>query len=52
MKVVYTEAALGDLDDILTFVASDYPVALEPLKERLRMIETRIGRWPRRSLAK
>ncbi len=46
MKVVYTEDALRDLDDILTFIGENYPAISPACVGRLRMIERRIGRWP------
>ena len=47
MKVVYTEPALRDLDDILTFIATDFPVARrQAFEQRLHAIERRIGQWP------
>jgi len=46
MKVVYTEDALRDLDEILTFIGANYPTVIEPFLRRLRTIERRIGQWP------
>jgi plasmid stabilization system protein ParE len=46
MKVVYTDEALHDLDDILTYVGANYPAIMSAFVDRLRMIERRIGRWP------
>ena len=46
MKVVYTDAALRDLDGILKSIASDYPGILELFEKRLRAVESRIGQWP------
>ena len=46
MKVVYTDVALRDLDEILTYVATNYPTIAAAFVARLRMIERRIGRWP------
>ena len=47
MKVRYTDEALGDLDDILTFIGSNYPAILPPFEMRLRAIERRVGEWPK-----
>ena len=47
MKVRYTDEALRDLDDILTFIASNYPAILAPFEQRLRAIERRVGEWPK-----
>jgi toxin ParE1/3/4 len=46
MKVVYTEDALRDLDEILTYIGANYPAMASAFVGRLRMIERRIGRWP------
>ncbi len=46
MKVVYTDEALRDLDEILTYVGTNYPMIASAFIDRLRMIERRIGRWP------
>jgi toxin ParE1/3/4 len=46
MKVVYTDEALRDLDEILAFIGANYP-AIEPaFLRRLEMIERRLARWP------
>jgi plasmid stabilization system protein ParE len=46
MKVTFTDEALRDLDEILTFIATNYPTVSEPLLRRLRTIERRIAMWP------
>jgi toxin ParE1/3/4 len=46
MKVVWTEAALADLDDILTYTAENYPSLVGPVEKRIRSVVARIGRWP------
>lgn len=46
MKVVYTDEALHNLDEILTFIAVNYPTVLAAFEQRLRVVERRIGRWP------
>ena len=46
MKVVYTEEALRDLDEILAFIASNYPAISRSFGLRLDAVMTRIGRWP------
>jgi toxin ParE1/3/4 len=46
MKVIYTDEALRDLDEILTFIASNYPSISTAFQKRRRSIERRIGRWP------
>ena len=47
MKIVYTDEALHDLDDILTYLAKEYPTVSAPFQRRLSDIERRIGRWPK-----
>jgi toxin ParE1/3/4 len=47
MKVVYTDEALRDLDEILTFIGANYPAIMVRFQTRLRMVVRRIGRWPR-----
>ena len=47
MKVVFTEAALADLDDVLAFIALHYPALALPVEARIRAIVARIAEWPR-----
>lgn len=47
MRLVYTEAASADLDQILIDLATDYPAAYEGFVHRLRMVEEQITMWPR-----
>jgi len=46
MKVIYTDEALRDIDEILTYISSNYPTVSTPFEKRLRTIVTRIGAWP------
>jgi len=46
MKVVFTDDALCDLDDILRYISTNYPGVQSSFENRLRMIVTRIGTWP------
>ena len=46
MKVVYTAAALADLDDILKFTAANYPASYSAVERRIRATVERAGRWP------
>ena len=46
MKVVYTDEALHDLDDIVRFLAREFPTVRHSFELRLRAIERRIGQWP------
>jgi len=46
MKVVYTDEALHDLDEILTFITANYPTISAPFETRLSAVVGRIGQWP------
>ena len=46
MRVVYTDEALHDLDDILRYIAANFPAAYQPFELRLRAVERRIGQLP------
>ena len=46
MKVVYTDEALRDLDEILTYITANYPTAYAPFEKRLRTAVARIDAWP------
>ena len=46
MKVVWTESALADLDEILAYTAANYPSLIEPLERRVRATVARLARWP------
>jgi plasmid stabilization system protein ParE len=46
MKVVFTSAALADLDDILFYTSQNYPSVVAPLELRIRAVIERIERWP------
>src|SRR4051794_30881778 len=50
MKVVYTDEALADLDEILGYISSHYPAACTPFEQRLRIIEARVSAWPESAL--
>ena len=46
MKVVFTDDALRDLDEILQYISEHYPAVYRQFETRLRTIVTRIGTWP------
>ncbi|MBV8745788.1 MAG: hypothetical protein JO134_12185 [Xanthobacteraceae bacterium] len=46
MRIVYTDEALRDLDEALSYIAQKYPAALDGFRRRLRTIEQRIAKWP------
>jgi toxin ParE1/3/4 len=47
VKVRYTDEALRDLDDILRYIALNFPAAYRGFEAQLHSIERRIGQWPR-----
>jgi toxin ParE1/3/4 len=46
MKVVMTPGARADLEDILSFLSSNYPGAIAAFERRLKLTLRRIERWP------
>jgi plasmid stabilization system protein ParE len=46
MKVIWTSAALVDLDDILAYTAEHYPALGAAVERRIRAVVARIGQWP------
>ena len=46
MKVVWTEAALADLDQILAYTAESFPSLALSVEQRIRSVVARIGEWP------
>jgi toxin ParE1/3/4 len=46
MKVVFTDDALRDLDEIFEFISANYPTIYDAFEKRLRTIVGRIGTWP------
>lgn len=47
MKVILTDEALRDLDEILGFIALNYPTVGLSFEKRLRTVLRRIGNWPK-----
>ena len=45
MRIVFTDEALRDLDEILDFIAAHYPTIASPFQQRLRTILQRIANW-------
>jgi plasmid stabilization system protein ParE len=45
MKVVWTAAALADLDDVLAYTTEKYPSLVGPVEKRIRAIIARVGAW-------
>jgi toxin ParE1/3/4 len=46
MKVVYTDAALRDLDDITIWLKGRYPGLGTAVERRLRLVVAHLARWP------
>lgn len=46
MKAVFSEAALADLDEILSYTATEYPSLTDSLERRFRDVIARIEQWP------
>jgi hypothetical protein len=46
MKVVFTDEALRELDQIFEFNQTHYPASADAFRLRLRVTERRIARWP------
>jgi toxin ParE1/3/4 len=46
MNVIFTEAALADLDDVLAFASEHYPIAAGTLEHSIRAVVGRIADWP------
>jgi toxin ParE1/3/4 len=47
MRIVFTDEALRDLDEILDFIAAHYPTIASSFQQRLRAVVQRIGKWPK-----
>jgi plasmid stabilization system protein ParE len=46
VKVVYTEPALHDLDEITAWLKQHYPGLGRAVERRLRIVVAHIARWP------
>ena len=46
MKVVYSEEALRNLDDISDYIRQNYPTISEAFRLRLQFVVARIAKWP------
>ena len=46
MRIVYTDEALHDLDDIFAFLAREYPSIIAAVEERIRAAVTFVAEWP------
>jgi plasmid stabilization system protein ParE len=46
MKIVFTSAALADLDEILAYTSANYPTLVIPVERRIRVVIERMRLWP------
>jgi len=46
MKVVFTSAALSDLNDLLAHTSTNYPGLVHAVELRIRAVIERLERWP------
>jgi plasmid stabilization system protein ParE len=46
MKVVLSDEAIREIDEILQYISEHYPSVYESFEIRLRAIVRRIGQWP------
>ena len=46
MRVVYTDEALENLDEILSYIASNYPTVYAAFQNRLQSAVKRVSEWP------
>ena len=46
MRVVYTDEALRDLDEITLWLKAHYPGVGAAVERRLRLVVAHIARWP------
>jgi toxin ParE1/3/4 len=46
MRVVFTQAALKDLDDILNYLQANFPTLIDPFERRVQATTARLSKWP------
>ena len=46
MRVIFTQAALKDLDDILNYLQTNFPTLIEPFERRIQATVARLSKWP------
>ena len=46
MNIVYTDAALHDLDEIAVWLKAHYPGVGKTVERRIRLVVAHIARWP------
>ena len=47
MKVIFADSAVQDLRNIGTYLATNYPTLAPIVEKRLRIVISRIARWPK-----
>jgi plasmid stabilization system protein ParE len=47
MKVIFTEAARRDLDEILSYLAENHPHLEGPVERRIRAVLDMVSQWPK-----
>jgi plasmid stabilization system protein ParE len=47
MKIIFTETALSDLDEIFEYLASNYPTLVGPVEQRINSVLARLQDWPK-----
>ena len=46
MKIIFTETALSDLDQIFEYLTSNYPTLVGPVEQRVQLGPSRLQDWP------
>jgi toxin ParE1/3/4 len=46
MKIIFTETALTDLDEIFEYLASNYPALVSSVEHRINSVLARLQEWP------
>jgi toxin ParE1/3/4 len=46
MKIIFTETALTDLDEIFEYLASNYPTLVSSVEQRINSVLARLQEWP------
>ncbi|WP_315778526.1 MULTISPECIES: type II toxin-antitoxin system RelE/ParE family toxin [unclassified Bradyrhizobium] len=46
MRVVYTDEALRDLEDVAVWLADHYPIIAPAVERRIKRVVAHIARWP------
>jgi toxin ParE1/3/4 len=46
MRIIFTETALSDLNQIFEYLTSNYPTLVGPVEQRINSVLTRLQDWP------